>query len=56
MIALSRLFAVLALASLLAFFAVIMIFVPRIDLSIVLLSCLALMVYDLWTQLGPRRR
>ena len=41
---------------LLAFFGVIMIFVPRIDLSIVLLICLALMVYDLWTQLGLRRR
>jgi hypothetical protein len=52
----SRLFALLALAGLLAFFGVIMKFVPRLDLSVVLVICLALVIYDLWTQLGRRRR
>ena len=56
MTGISRLFAMLALISQLGFFGVIMVFVPRIDLSIVLLICLGLTVYDLWTQLGPRRR
>ena len=56
MIGFSRLFAVLALAGLLGFFGVIVSFVPRIDLGIVLLICVALTAYDLWTQLRPRRR
>jgi hypothetical protein len=51
-----RLFAVLAFLSLLGFFGVVLAFVPRVDLGGAILLGLALAAYDLWTQLGPRRR
>ena len=51
-----RLFALLAFLSLVGFFGVILRFVPRMDLAGVFLIGLLLVVYDLWTQLKPRRR
>ena len=50
-----RLFAFLAFLSLLAFFGVILRFVPRLDLAGAFLIGLLLVAYDLWTQLRPRR-
>ena len=44
------------LFALLAFLGVILWFVPRLDLAGVFLIGLLLVVYDLWTQLKPRRR
>ena len=51
-----RLFALLALLCLLAFLGVILWFVPRLDLAGAFLIGVLLVVYDLWAQLGPRRR
>ena len=51
-----RLFALLAFLSLLAFLGVILWFVPRLDLAGAFLIGVLLVVYDLWAQLGPRRR
>ena len=51
-----RLFALLAFLCLLAFFSVMLVRVPRIDLAVAALTGLALAGYDLWTQLKPRRR
>ena len=51
-----RLFALLALLCLLAFFSVILKFVPRLDLAGAVLFGVALAAYDLWRQLRPRRR
>lgn len=51
-----RLFALLAFLSLLAFFGVVLRFVPRVDLGGAILLGVALAAYDLWTQLRPRRR
>jgi hypothetical protein len=51
-----RLFALLAYLCLAAFFAVVLYRVPRFDLAGAVLIGLGLAGYDLWTQLGPRRR
>jgi hypothetical protein len=50
-----RLFALLAFACLVGFFGVVMAWVPRVDLTSVILFGLGLAVYDAWTQLKPRR-
>lgn len=47
-----RLFALLAVLSLVGFFGVILFFVPRTDLAGVFILGLLLVVYDLWTQLA----
>jgi len=52
----SRLLALLAFVGFLAFFAVMLVKIPRADLSAAILLGLGLAGYDLWTQLGPRRR
>lgn len=54
----SRLLALLALLALLvfvAFFGVILAFVPIWDLGVAVLIGVALAAYDLWTQLGRSR-
>jgi hypothetical protein len=51
-----RLFALLAFLSLLAFFGVVLWFVPRVDLTAAVCIGLVLAAYDLWIQLKPRRR
>ena len=53
--ALSRSLALLAAAALIVFFGVVLWKVPRLDLSAAIVLGLALVAYDLWTQLGPRR-
>ena len=53
---LSRLFAALAFLCLVSFFGILLAFVPRVDLAVAILVGLGLAAYDLWTQLGPRRR
>jgi hypothetical protein len=52
----SRALALAAFAAFLIFFGVVLVKVPRIDLSVAILIGLALAGYDLWTQLGPGRR
>ena len=52
----SRIFALSALVAFMAFFAVIVVFVPHVDLGIAIAIGLVLAGYDLWTQLGPRSR
>jgi len=52
----NRLFALLAFLCLAGFFGILLAFVPRVDLGIAILVGLALSAWDLWTQLGPRRR
>jgi hypothetical protein len=52
----NRVFAGLAYLSMLAFFAVLLWFVPRLDLAIAVVIGLVLAAYDLWTQLRFRRR
>jgi hypothetical protein len=51
----SRLLALLAFVGFSAFFAVMLVKIPRADLSAAILLGLGLAAYDLWTQLGPRR-
>ena len=53
---LDRTLAMLATATLVAFFAIVAVRVGRIDLYIVIAICLALAGYDLWEQLFRRRR
>ncbi|MGF6178663.1 hypothetical protein [Ensifer sp. 4252] len=52
---LKRLFAVSAFLVLSSFCAIIAVFVPRIDLAIVMLIGLSLAGYDIWDQLFRRR-
>jgi len=52
----NRLFALLAFLCLAGFFGILLFFIPRLDLGIAVLVGLGLAAYDLWTQLGPRRR
>lgn len=51
-----RIMALLAFAAFAAFAAIVGFSVKRIDLMIVLGIVVAMVVYDLWSQLGPRRR
>jgi predicted acyltransferase len=51
-----RIMAVLALATFAAFLAIVAIKVGRIDLGVVCAAGILLAGYDLWLQLGPRRR
>lgn len=51
----NKFFAIFAFLSFASFFGIIMIFVPRVDLSIIILIGLALVAYDLWDQLFRRR-
>ena len=46
-----RLLALVALLLFVGFCGVILYFVPRVDLTIVMLLCLALAGYDIWDQL-----
>ena len=48
-----RLFALLAFLCLVAFFAVVLYRVPRLDLAGAVAIGLGLAAYDLWTQLAP---
>jgi hypothetical protein len=50
-----RLFGLFAFLCLAAFFTVILYRVPRLDLAGAVLIGVCLVVYDLWTQLKPRR-
>lgn len=50
------LFAFLAFAAFAAFMGIVAVKVARVDLSIVIAIGLGLVIYDLWWQLGPRRR
>ena len=52
----NRLFALLAFLCMTGFFGILLAFVPRLDLGIAILVGLALAAWDLWTQLGRRRR
>lgn len=52
----TRILAMVAFAALLIFFGVVLVKVPRVDLSVAILIGLGLAGYDLWTQLGPGRR
>lgn len=51
----NKFFAIFAFLWFASFFGIIVIFVPRIDLSIIILIGLALVGYDLWDQLFRRR-
>jgi len=53
---LNRAMGLLALAVLIGFLSVVAFKLKRIDLFVLIAICLALAAYDLWTQLGPRRR
>jgi hypothetical protein len=50
-----RLLALLAFAALAAFLWIVVAKVARVDLTVVVLLCMVLVIYDLWTQLFPRR-
>lgn len=52
----NRIFALFAFAWLLAFLGVYVVRVSRIDLHIVIGLTVLLVAYDLWTQIGPRKR
>jgi len=49
----NRLFALMAFACLLAFFGVLIAWVPHVDLVAVVLIGLGLAAYDMWLQIGP---
>lgn len=51
----SRFFAVFAFVTLVAFCAVILVFVPRFDLAVALLIGIVPAGYDIWDQLFRRR-
>ncbi len=51
-----RIMALLAFTAFAAFVAIVGFSVKRVDLVIVLAIVVALVVYDLWLQIGPRRR
>jgi len=53
---LTRALALLAFAVLLAYLAVYLVRVPRLDLAVVVTATVLLVAWDLWTQIGPRRR
>lgn len=53
---LDRLMAGLALMFFLAFTGIVVFRVGRVDLGVVFAICLALIFYDLWSQLLKRRR
>lgn len=52
----NHLFALLAFAVLAAYLGVFAFRVPRPDLVIVIAISIALVIYDLWTELRPERR
>ena len=52
---LSRLLAILAFVGFLAFFGVVIRFVPHADLGVAIGVGILLAGYDLWSQLKPRR-
>ncbi|MET3794574.1 hypothetical protein [Aquamicrobium terrae] len=52
----SRLFAICAFVALAVFCGILVRFVPRADLTIVLLIGLGLAAYDIWDQLFRKRR
>jgi len=51
----ARLLAGIAVIALLGFYGVMIWFVPRLDLTLAILIGVALVAYDLWTQLFARR-
>lgn len=51
-----RLFALLAFLCLAAFFGIMLFRVPRLDLAGAILIGIALVGYDLWSELKPRRQ
>jgi len=52
----TRLFALLAFLCLAAFLGIVLLRVPRVDLAGAISIGIALVGYDLWSQLKPRRR
>ena len=51
-----RIFAIMALAAFIAFLAVVVGFVPDLDLIIVFVFVIALAVWDFWQAVGPQRK
>ncbi len=51
-----RLAALLALTLFLAFFGILVFSVKRLDLTLVIATGSAFCLYDMWRQLGPKRR
>ena len=51
-----RLFAIAALAVFIGFLAVIVGFVPELDLIIVFVFVIALVIWDFWQTIGPQRK
>ena len=51
----NRILALIAFGCLLAFLGVMIYRVPRLDLALALVVTLALVAFDLWQQIGPRR-
>ena len=52
----SKLLALFAFAVFVAYLAVVVIRVPRLDLHIVIGLTVLLVVYDLWTEIGKKRK
>ena len=50
-----KILAFLAVATFVAFVAIVGVKVARVDLAVVIAITLCLVVYDIWTQLFPRR-
>ena len=51
-----RFLAALSLAGLAAYFAILIGFVPELDLTVVIVVCFLLATYDFWRELRRRRR
>jgi hypothetical protein len=51
----NRILALIAFGCLLVFLSVMIYRVPRLDLALALIVTLALVAFDLWQQIGPRR-
>lgn len=49
-----RLFAIIALATLIGFLGVVVGFVPEPDLIIVFVIVIAMAIYDFWKTIGPK--
>lgn len=49
-----RLLATLSMAALIAFLGIVVVFVKEIDLGLIVILCLAIGIYDFWTDLRTR--
>ena len=52
----SNILALLAFAVFVAYLGVLFVRVPRLDLQIVLGVTVLLVIYDMWTEIGPKRK